>query len=444
MYRERDLQACLAGLVGWRQNVNPDYPTLPPSLLQSDSGLYFQDEHPLINLENIDQADKNYDKFNYPIYDIDTEYEEGEKIRYTDGKVYESLQDENEGNDPTATPLFWVEVNLLAQRLEQITNAAALKVMTAIFTQKKLNEVTKSIFENIQLFDGAGSLLNKEIKMSRFVGFEIFLKDNRDLLTVIRRLGTQFTQANPDFVLYVFHSSQEDPIYEIALDLTKSNSFEWTRLLDEDNAQILLKYLSDEYSPGGSFYIGYYEDELVGQAINKGYDFGIMPQCTTCNNDYQYWSNWSQYLRIQPFTVQASDIAGKNPYDAFDPQPAKIWDIRKNQYAYTRNYGLNLDLTVKCDVTDFFCRERSLFADAISKQVAIDVLRLIGFSTRNNPDSKMTKDMALYELNNKDNNTPGASKRLDNALKAVSFDVSDLNDACLPCNQKYGSNWATV
>lgn len=435
MYREKDFQDCLSGLVGWRQNTNPDYASLPDSLVASSSGLYFQDEHPLITIENIDQADRDYDKFNFPAYAVGTTYANLARIRFTDGKVYESLQAGNVGHDPTDVgSVWWILVDLSAQKIDQITRSAATKLLSRVFIDKKLNEITKSIFENIQLFDGAGSLLNKEVKQSRFVGFEIFLKDNKDILTVIRKLGTQFSQANPDFDLYIYHSSQSLPIYVIDVPLIKAVSFEWTKILDDANNPIQLKYLSDDYGVGGSFYIGYYEDDLVGQAINKGYDFASTPYCVSCNNDFRYWSSWSKFVRIQPFTIQSSDLHVDRT----------LWDINRNQYAFSKNFGLNLDLTVKCDVTDFLCRERDIFADVLMKQVCVDVLNLIAYSVRNNVNAKITQDKAMYELNNKDNYTPGAVKRLENALKAVSFDISDMNDACLPCDQKYGSNWTNI
>lgn len=430
----------MAGLVGWRQNNNPDYATLPTSLTNSSSGLYFQDEHPLIAIQNIDQADFNYDQFNFTDWNVGTTYgiaaSAPDWVRYTDGKIYASIQAANTGHQPDTSPLWWTEVPVLAQKISAITASAASKLLSRVFVEKKLNEVTKSIFENIQLFDGAGSLLNKEIKASRFVGFEIFLKDNRDVVTIIKKLGTQFTQVNGAFPLYIFHSSQSAPILALTVPLTKATSFEWTRILSA-GAEIALKYLSDSYSPGGSFYIGYYEDDLVGQAINKGYDFGTAPAyCPTCNNNYRYWSAWSEWIEVQPFCVQASDVAAVAPHT--------LWDIRTNQYQYVKNYGLNLDLTVKCDVTDFLCRESYLFSDALLKQVAVDILTLIANSVRNNPIAKETRDLAMYALNNKDNNTPGVSSKLEKCIKALSFDISDLNDACLPCDQKYGSNWTTL
>jgi len=175
MYRETDLMNCLFGLAGWRQNQNPDFETLPPSLIATASGLYYQDAHPLITVENMDQVLKNYSAWNYPPYEEAGEYAIGDKVRYaTDGKVYEAI-----AAIPDAPAILnqddWTEVKYFSQALEAITRASINKVASAVFTKKKLDGVTKSIFENVQLFDGLGDLLNKEVKQSRFVGLQISL-----------------------------------------------------------------------------------------------------------------------------------------------------------------------------------------------------------------------------------------------------------------------------
>jgi hypothetical protein len=445
MYRDADLQAGLANLVGFRQNENPDYPQLSAALLQSESGLYVQDEHPLLSLENIDQALKNYDKFNFDAFSALESYAIGEKVRASDNKVYIAVlaSAPEDPKDPAggANGNYWDEYNLLSQKLDQVRRSAASKVLSAIFTDKKIREVTKAIFDNVQLFDGAGSFTSKEIKANRFVGFQIALESHRDLITVIKRLGTQFSAANPEFTLYVFHSSQEDPIATFTLNLTKVNSFQWSQLLDEDGKELTLKYLSDDYESGGAFYIGYYEEDLVGQAIIKDYDFGRTP-CATCNRSHEYFTKWSRFIQVTPIEISSADLVGIGPND---PDGPKLWDIAKNNYVYTKNYGLNLDLTSRCDITDFIIRERQLLADPILKQITVDLLKELAYTTRNNAIAKEVRDLAIYTLNNKDNNTPGAEKKLELSLKAVSFDLSDLNSACMPCNDNGGTvNWATI
>lgn len=442
MYRETALQDCLFGLVGFRQNLNPDYPTLTPSLLVSTSGLYFQDDHPLVNIEYLDQALKNYDKWKYPDFVNATVYGAGVKVRSTvDGNVYESLQGGNQGHEPSASPAWWTEVPLFSQKAEALVRNSINKMASAVYTRKAMNELTKSIFDNVQLFDGAGSILDKEIKRGRFVGFQVVVENHRDLVTVIKRLGTQFTQPNPEFKLYVYHSSQVEPVKVFTLNLTKSNSFEWTKILD-DSKDFFLRYLSEIHSPGGAFYIGYYEDLLVGQAINRGYDFGRAPAfCGRCNNNYAFYASWSPWMRVTPIEIPASALVGILPTD---PEGAKLWDINANQYQYLRNYGLNFDLTVRCDVTDFMCSEKYLFVQPILKQVTVDVLTELAYSTRNNVISKEVKAAALHALNNGDNGTAGAVKKLDKAIDVLNFNLSDLNDACLPPNQIHGVTWGTV
>ena len=59
MYDREAIQECLCSLVGWYQTNNPDYPQLDSGLLVSDSDLYFQDGHVLIDVEKIYRAIKN-------------------------------------------------------------------------------------------------------------------------------------------------------------------------------------------------------------------------------------------------------------------------------------------------------------------------------------------------------------------------------------------------
>jgi len=434
MYLENDLQTCVFGLVGFRQNQNPKYPALAPSLLVSSSGLYFQDAHPLLTIENLDQALTNYDAYTYPLYVADTVYVTGDKVREgAGGLVYESLGDGNVGQTPSASPDFWAEVPLFSQKMEALVRSSINKVAAQVFQDKKLRAATKTLIENVQLFDGNGSLNDKEIKLGRFVGFKIMLDDHRDLITIIRRIGTQFSQPNPTFKLYIFHTSSEEPLEIVELNLQKTNSFEWSRL---DRS---LRYLGETHAPGGSFRIGYYEDLLVGQAINRGYDFAVAPQPCTCNNWYKSWAQWSKFIHVEPFEVTpAAELLPD-----VDGNGALIWPPESEVRQYAKTYGLNFDLTVRCDITLFLCRERDLFTDALLKQVAVDLLNEVAYSVRNNVIAKETRDLAMFALQTQPNGNPGLTKQLEKAIAALDFDLSDLNEACLPCNDAAGPVYKT-
>lgn len=434
MYRESDLMTCLFGLAGWRQTVNPDYPVLAAGLTSSVSGLYYQDTHPLVNAEYLDQALKNYDAFIYDVYTAGAAYAVGKRVRYaTDNKVYEAKVI-IAAAPSTLTPGNWSEVNLFSQKIEALTRAACNKVVSAMFTQKKIDRVAKSIFDNIQLFSGVGDLMNKEMKQSRFVGFEIRLRNQRDVTMLIQRIGTQFSLANPDFKLYLFSSSQDTPVQVIDMALTRANAYTWT------DATLQLKSLNSQLLPGAVYYLGYYEDQLLGNAINKGYNFAAIP-CSSCNDDYVLYRQWSGMMSVAPFYVPAAYLADILPGDSNGP---RLWNIGANQYTPQNNYGLNLDITSACDVTDFLCRERRLFTDAITLQVAADAMNELAYSTRNNTIAKETRDLAMYALSDQPNKNFGILTRLDNAIKAISFDFSDLDDRCLPCDNPNGLTWGAM
>ena len=433
MYNESALMSCLFGLAGWRQNQNPEYITLPASLTASLTGLYYQDEQPLVCMENLDQALKNYDVWTYPVYAEHAVYAIGDKSRYTDGLVYEALVAIADAPAILA-PADWREVPLLAQKLEALTRASINKVAAQMITKKKLDGVTKTIFENVQLFAGVGDITQKVTKQSRFVGFEIRTKSARDLAVAIRRIGTQFSLSNPALKIWLFHSSQEGPVDFVELALPRANAFTWSE------SELVLHAQGAQLFPGGAYYLGYYEDDLQGMAINKGYNFGAVPACGSCTNDLALYSQWSQVVSVTPFYVSADYLVDIGPSAPGGPL---LWDIAANQYVYNNNFGLNLDLTTGCDLTEFFCREKRLFTEAILKQVAVDSLLELAYSTRNNTIAKETRDLAIFALTNPDANNQGLVAKRDQAIEALTFDFSDLSPVCLPCGNKNAVAWGT-
>jgi hypothetical protein len=321
---------------------------------------------------------------------------------------------------------------LLAQKIEALTRSSINKVVAMMMTKKKLDGVTKSLFENVQLFSGVGDIMQKVTKQSRFVGFEIKTKSARDLAVAIRRIGTQFSLANPDLKIWLFHSSQAEPLGSTTLNLPRANAFTWSP------SDLVLHAQGTQLFPGGAYYLGYYEDDLQGMAINKNYNFGVVPQCGSCTNDRALYSQWSQVVSVTPFYVSPDFLVDIGPGAPGGPL---LWDINANQYVYNNNFGLNLDLTSGCDLTEFLCREKRLFTEAILKQVAVDSLLELAYSTRNNTIAKETRDLAIFALTNPDANNQGLVARRDQAILALNFDFSDLSPVCLPCLNTNAVAW---
>ena len=124
--------------------------------------MYFQDAHPLVTIENLDQSGKNYDHYSYDAYAHHGVYAIGDRVRYSDGKVYSALAAIADAPATLNAP-DWEEVKLLSQKLEAMTKAGLNKVANRVTTGKKLDGLTKSIFENVQLFRGVGDITQKEV-----------------------------------------------------------------------------------------------------------------------------------------------------------------------------------------------------------------------------------------------------------------------------------------
>lgn len=440
MYNKKDIISNLFGLVGWRQNDNADFGNLNTALTESRSGLSFQDTHPLVQLEYIQEAFKNYTMFSYPVYAAGTRYVKGIFVTFNN-VTYASLVADNIGNQPDTSPGAWEEVDPFSKLVRQITESSIDDVLTKIFTMKKWNQNTKAIFERVQIFDGVGNIRNLEIKTDRFVGLVIELFDHQNLSLILENIGLQLTEVQM-LDIYLFHSSQLDsPVRQWTFNYQNANRFEWFSTDQNDSGLQQLKYYDRTKDAGGFWILGYYEEDLVGQAIIKDYDFGHGPGCRTCNRDYFYWENWSRFASYTPISVQSNDIAGKKPSQV-DPVPLfDLEDLGRN-YAY-RNFGLNVDLTARCDLTDWISENEYLFVDPIRYEVARRLISELSMTTRNNETAKEIKELAIYEMNTKDNPS-GFMGMYKGIMKGLNFDMSDLNDACLPCTDRWGVSTGKV
>ena len=146
----------------------------------------------------------------------------------------------------------------------------------------------------------------------------------------------------------------------------------------------------------------------------------------------------TKYLQVSPFGIHA-------PLD-FTEYP-EMFDIGEIGYTNTMNYGMNVEISVGCDLTDFIISQRAIFASVIQKQVAANVLRTIAM----NPDVRVnrnqvnvTRDQILYELDGApQGRASGLGYELKQAYKALGFDTRGLDRICLQCNN-HGVNYRTI
>jgi len=147
------------------------------------------------------------------------------------------------------------------------------------------------------------------------------------------------------------------------------------------------------------------------------------PPCNSCSGgEYQDWVKYDKYLSVTPFYVPEAELGASD----------EIWDIADTRYIYDRNWGLNFDFSVKCDVADLFCKNKFAMAEAIRVGIERKVLRMLKLNTRNNEVAQRVKALAADELDGKENSN-NIERQYEKAIKALDFDISALQSACVPC-----------
>ena len=434
MYRIKEIQDALLHVCGWEQSYNPKE-AIDSDLTRSESGLMFQGAHPLLTLDTMRAIMPDDWGYQYPEWNSRETYSAGTIVQHdlngNDDELYwESIRDNNTNEIPGESILFWKPYNILSDFLERVTrNGIATAIQT--FTQiKQLDKETRNLLERRTFFDGAGRIRATLQNTHKLVGFEIVPVRALGVTAKIEKIGLQMTGGTGIVKMYLFHSSQIDPIKTFDLDFqVKNGGFQWFTLED-----CFLPYISKDNNSGGSWFLCYNQDELPQgmEAINVSKDWR-RERCGTCNiGSVEVWRELTKYLQVTPFMYNAPETFAEYP---------ELWDIAYTMYTNTQNYGLNCEITVGCDLTDFIISQRQIFQDVIQKQVAVIALRALAMNPNvrvNRYQSNATRTDILYEL---DGNTAGVRPgglgyQLKKAYEALKLDTQGLDRVCLSCNNR--------
>jgi hypothetical protein len=380
MFDISTIQTAFSTINGWRNSSDPQVPQITdPALLSTDSGLYYNDFHPLIDMENISNT----------------------------------------------IP----ETKDLEDYLREKVAAGIVKVFNKFSMFKKEMNSTKTILASTAMFNGIARFNSTIVNESRFVGIKVKLKDSLGVKLKIDRLGLQFTQVQTNLPIYVFHTSQEDYIQKLTVTTTKAGSMEWVSLPQPIN----LNYYGDN-DTGGFYYIGYYQDDILGQALKK--DFNWSKFCSGCagRSAAKVWNTRLKFMEINPVYVANGDFT-----------LMKMFDYQDAVDEFENNYGINVSTTVECDLSDYFVEQELVFSDAIGKQVAVDILNDMKHSNRANRIAEVNRNMIIRDLEgDKETFEEGLMMRLERSLMSLDFDFSKIDSPCLPDNKKYGINVKSI
>lgn len=439
MIRLQDIQAALLPVVGWQQDYNPQN-QIDESLCESESGLTFQGAHPLCTLANIRAIMPDDYLFRYPEWAAG-QYAKGSKVRYK-GVVWIATATvvlADAAPDVAGSP--WKEYNMVSDYVYNLTINGINTAVQTFIQEKQLQQETRNLLERRTFFDGAARLAATIDPTGKIVGFEIVPVRAMGVTTKIERIGLQMIGATGTVKLYLFHSSQVAPMRTIELNFTNTNGgFQWFTPAEP----IYLPYIpgtdGNGNDAGGAWFLCYNQNELPAgmQALNVSKDWSVEP-CQTClGGSIESWRQMTKYMQVSPFGIHA-------PLD-FTEYP-EMFDIGEIGYTNTMNYGMNLEISVGCDLTDFIISQRNIFATVIQKQVAATVLRTLAM----NPDVRVnrnqvnvTRDELLYELDGApQGRASGIGYELRQAYKALELDTRGLDRICLQCNN-HGVKYRTV
>lgn len=435
MFDPTIIQNEFLGLVGLRQTNDPDFPQLAPDLLYNGDNELLN--HPLLNIENISMNAKNFSDYAYPAWSNVTNYKVGNKVK-VDSVIYEAIQD-NVGQDPTTIDsTYWIVVDYLSEYLLDIFNSEAKQLVQSLFDLKRDQKNTKSLIQTMRFYDGAGNLNDKILNQGKLVGVSFELVYTQNLVAIIERIGLQLTGSAADVPFYVYHSSQAKPIATFTVNQTGAWGFQW----HTPATKIKMHSLNNSYDSGGLFFIMYDQNNIGGRmAINRRMNFHLGP-CAGCGPyNFIAYQRISRFLAMKAVQVDAvnrvrfDDEAGEF---VADPNGVDMWSIDNTTLALDTNWGLNFDVTVRCDLTEFLVAQKDVFANALSDAITVRLLNDMINSTSKNGINTQTRTLAEKALGSISLGGGGLRDKATYSLKQINFEIAELDQVCMPCDKKGG------
>lgn len=443
MLRINDIVTGLEHLVGWEQGIIPAE-QIAEDLTESESGLYYQSAHPMVTLKNLQSVMPEFDISMFPAWNRYKFYRAGTVVRHN-GELFKAKLN-NIGQEPrtadfnndfngdythtNGSPIgsagYWERYDAKSDWLHRLQVQAITGMVQRFVTEKSLLKESKALLERRTFFDGSGRLANTVRNGQRLVGFEIIPVRSMGVTAKIERIGLQMTGAVGKVRVYLFHSSQVEPMQVADLEFTKTNGgFQWFDVHDW-----FMPYISMANDSGGSWYLVYDQAALPEgmEAVNVTKDWSREP-CGTCNvGSVEAWRELTKYLQISPFRVTSSTT--------FEQYP-ELWDIAGNVYTNTQNYGLNVEVSVMCDLSEFIIRERNIFATCLQKEMAARVIRMLAMNPNvrvNRNQSNASQFDLLYEVDgNPQGRETGLGKELKDAYAALDINTRGIDRICLTC-----------
>jgi hypothetical protein len=310
MIRVDKIKDSFFGEVGFRNSTVAGYDIVDNDNKASVSGLFFQDVSRLVTIKNIKDTQENPDI-----------------------------------TDPQFNDL-----------LKQLQDTAILNVCNKVSQGKSDFIQSDNLFPFEKTFDQTLATSN------RFIGFRIEPIYIIDLISKVNWIEASFDKA-VTFNLYLYNSNKPNAAIKTKSVTTIANESVIVNINDW--------FIADNESyKGGTFYLGYFEDDLSGaKPIKRNFEIANLQTHTKC------------------YDVLAVSLE----------HVGTVIDV-SSDVNLSDTGGLNIGMDIYTDYTELFIRNKSLFSQAIQHEMAIEVLGIISKSTRSNRTERITRDF-LKQIN---------------------------------------------
>jgi hypothetical protein len=222
-----------------------------------------------------------------------------------------------------------------------------------------VNQVFSSydFLERDMLYKNASNKVDVEQLPLGFVGYRIKVSNAKNIAFKINRVLLDFDGAG-DIELILWNTASKTPIYTKEATITTDHQIEvldWTI----DNSGNTYK---------GEYYIGYHTTGLTVHPYKRQYN------------------NASVMTSLKNIALEKVFVANHNS--------ATLFDVSKAD-GISEDLGLNLDISVYDDFTDFVINNKMLFARALQLQMTISCIQIYMASLRSN--SNQSHANQIYE-----------------------------------------------
>ncbi len=323
---------------------------------------------------------------------------------------------------------------VLAEYLDQVETEGINTALNEIETRRQLGNVGKDLANSDVVF-GVGRKTTTITNTGRFSGVMFEVRDSVGIRATINRIGLYLTAAVTNLDLYLFHSSKEQAVAQFTFTTALTNSFAW-------QVQEVILSFDDGVNTGGTWYLGYYQDDLGAQssaaiqfnAMNWLHGYG---KC--CGN--QTWWNQSyqsinKRVKMSGFFVQSSNLPASKT-ERFEPSTAVITN--------SNNHGFNFNITVGCNMSQFWKENRLSLKKVIGLQVCMNILMDMRSSMQVNNVAETLFFNIVRDLEGpKDTQAKPLHEKLDDAINALVLDEGNLNVDCIPCARKPKTTYGPI